>query len=505
MKNNIKKSIFRSFIAAMTLFCSFKITNAQTTTQNTPTTGDTTAILKEKSISVINDTFLIVFQVAKASNDSFKGAFSEFNIDTIRGIDTSLKSFNVNWVDLFVGHLDYVSRVKMISTVNGKIYYSNKEYWSLKGPLKRFDLSLDKFVKTNDGCIPFIDINNGRPTEKDTTFFDWRLKSTDKWRTFKDTKIISTGIVKGASISLTGLGENTDVQLRARGANPTGGDTIYWNLKTGKGPALPVIDLDSLFHIGGNTGYGSYRIYGNIPTNIWAMRKNTKTGITDSLFLKNVKSDIQEMYKFTFSTVGYNVKYEVTLWAEDSLGKVHSEMRWLITPDMPVPTTIKSLPPIIYAGGIKAVFSYTMPNDNMFSSVNLKLWTNSSLSGAAKSIPVAKNLTQSGTFTGEEEIPLEKGKYYGYYTTDDIKGVWPTSDTFMFEVKFTAGIQKLSLSTEPVECRLFDLSGKMISESYIVNPKINLFDPNLPNGIIIARPIGKFSPFKIFNHQEGGM
>ena len=68
-------------------------------------------------------------------------------------------------------------------------------------------------------------------------------------------------------------------------------------------------------------------------------------------------------------------------------------------------------------------------------------------------------------------------------------------------VPITGNVNSQFLPTTPVECKLFDLSGKIISISYIVNPNINLFDSNLPYGILIAVPVENYRSFRTYNHN----
>ena len=491
----------------LSLFTIFNITNAvaQSVQQQSPVLGDTTCLLKEKGNGIAGDTFLVEFQVAIQTNDTFKGLVFEFQADTLNGADTAIQTVLVDWQDLLAGQLDYCSRVKMTSLLSGKIYYSEIEYWSLKGQLSRFDLTLGTKAMTDDGCIIIVDINNGGPSEKDTTFFDFRIKPTDKWRPTGIVRI-TTGVIKATSESLVGYGQNQTVYWRARGMNDKGGDTIYWDGTTNATAGEPIIDLDTAMYQSNDKGYVSYRIYGsNLPTDIWAKVKNVKTGIIDSIFLKNTKSFLQERFSFTFPTTGFSVKYEITLWANNSLGMKSSEMRWFVTPEEPVGTMIKSLPPVIFSGGIKPMFKYTMPMDSRFTQVDLKIWRNSGLTGAPiKSVVVVQNLTQSGEYEGGE-ILLPAGKYWGRYSVDDTKGIWPYSDTFAFEVKWGLGFENISSSNLPIQCKLYTINGQLISENYIVTPSVNLFDSWLPTGLLIAVPIETSAPFKVFNHQEGGM
>ena len=105
----------------LSLFTIFNITNAvaQSVQQQSPVLGDTTCLLKEKGNGIAGDTFLVEFQVAIQTNDTFKGLVFEFQADTLNGADTAIQTVLVDWQDLLAGQLDYCSRVKMTSLLSG--------------------------------------------------------------------------------------------------------------------------------------------------------------------------------------------------------------------------------------------------------------------------------------------------------------------------------------------------------------------------------------------------
>ncbi len=186
---------------------------------------------------------------------------------------------------------------------------------------------------------------------------------------------------------------------------------------------------------------------------------------------------------FTSNLLGYNVG-------------------WNYVPKIIVPT-LEITSVSIGSGSVTVNWKWTSDKDNLLTGVDAKVYKD-----VAKTIQVYTKQILTGSSlaktsgTGSFNIALDTGTFWVNLTGQSQLGSSPMSTQSKFQIKFTAGITKIVRPIGPIECKVYSVASQLLG-TYTIDPKVNLFS-ELPSGVYIARPIGNYAPFKVFNHQEGG-
>lgn len=427
--------------------------------------------------------------------------------------DTTVKdTFSVSGnklppVDSITGYSLYLRLAKIIN--NSAVSYSTPVQSVVVYP-KPIKIKVTDFTVTSlsgGGVVSFFG-STGSNYENANVKFRFRYGNSDIWRKPNPDSTGFMGMNQSFSKSLSGMLSNKSIDLWVMVNNSVSNwDTVVTFTTTPTSTKPVVVEAagktataDSIFLKVDVTSF-------NLDSKFYCI--NTVNNDTN---IKNVTSPKMENIPFNFGKLWPDTKYTFKVYGINSMG-IGNVINITITtpPKIVTPTFTALTPDVRFDASMNTFYIYPKVNwvtnsDEKIKRIDIRIYKDS----LYQSVPEVWQVSSSqsaltGPLTGPR-IDSDSGRFYYEFVTETATGIF-TSNLLGYNVKkslvpITGNVNSQFLPTTPVECKLFDLSGKIISISYIVNPNINLFDSNLPYGILIAVPVENYRSFRTYNHMR---
>ncbi len=490
MKKLLKNSIFQCILIAL-MTCSFT-TNAQTTQK--PDLDQLTPIIKGMVVKYTvhadyKDTVYNRIELSATAAFISPQVFYRRTNDTTRSYsDTARESQG-----LAPAPAGYYVRIWTVSKNRKDSIVSITDFVTTLEPVQTPTLKVVQVLPHQSGSYFSMNLFSGNQTEKLIVQYKYSYDSIH-WspagaaRTF-------IGKIVSAQDSITGLFANLKIFVNISYSNSKGMDDTTFKFITTLMPTKPVIEITQII-----PGMDQVEIKGIVTT------FNLKTALTITCGTYSKTDTFQslkaEPFSFVIKSLPTDTKVSGTIIAKSPKGSSPAmpwDSRTLQTPVQPT-LTVNTV--YISSGGITIDWSWRTASDNLFTRVDAKIYTDSTEQNPAKSIEVSeqdKLNKQSGT--SMSPVALDPGTYWVRLKGEVSKGTYPKSNLYMFTVKFSAKTPVVKVApTGPIQCNLYDMSGKLLETNYTVDPKINIFDSNIAKGNLIAVPVRDFAPFRIYSN-----
>jgi hypothetical protein len=510
MKKLKFNSFFRSiFILAMSLFLSFDITNAQNSaTAGTPTSlidgFTTTTSVKVKA----GDTVVMWYQYA--ADTSFAGATDlpkrVLTKDTIIR-DTFTVSKHLLPPTDTTGYTLWLRPMRIF--VKAKDTGFVKPYQSVivypkPGVIKIYNFLI---TPTSYGCVVSFFGRAGSQYETVNLTYSYNYPTDTVWRTPTPKNGKFTGNTS-FSQNITGILSNRKINFRVYKESSVDTFNTVVTFTTTPTSTKPVVaegsgksaTADSAFIVVDGTSF-------NQPSKFVCINTANNDTLT-----KTIASTKTESLIYRFGNVTGNTKYTFKTYSTNSMGTSNVVYITITTPPALVQPKFNALTPDVrwdfdnHQFFIYAKVDGLTNSQNKAKRVDVLIYIDSLKKNTPTSFLVVNGLSAiQGPWTSGR-INSDSGRFWYEFLVETEKGIY-TSTLLGYNVgwaqvpKSTLSIRQIKMAVGSTECKLYDLSGKLISTSYNVDPKVNLFDSNLPHGILIAVPVDNFKPFRTFNHQ----
>lgn len=511
MKTGIFTPIFRTLLmGAMSLL--FNNANAQTTiTPGTP--------------SSMIEGFTTVYKVTIKTGDTVK-VWWEYSADAAFSAPDTLTSKTWTKDSAFVRDTFTVSKdsIYPVGSITGYTLYLRLamqiQGWAITygTPIqtvavypKPLNTKIQSFGITplsGGGVVSFFG-STGSNYEIDTVTFRYRYGSTDIWRKPNPHSTTFVGMNQNFSRNLLGMLSNKSVDLWVKVNNSISSwDTIVTFTTTPSSNKALVAEAvgkvatsDSVFL---NIDATSF----NLNSKFYVI--NT---VNNDTIVKSVTSPKIELLNYGFKVLP-NTTYTFKCYGVNSVGTGNVINITITTqPKLVTPTFWGKTPYVRWDETnqtyyVLPVIDWVTNSLDKIKRIDIRIYTDS----LHQSVPMVHKMSDgqsglTGPFTGPR-IDSDSGRFWYEYVVETEKSIY-TSSLFGYDVNWklvpkqtTTGIKTAFLPNGPVQCKLYNMSGQLVSESYTVNPKVNLFTQELPKGQLIAVAEG-FTPFRIFN--QGGM
>jgi len=512
MKNKVKNPIFRAmFIAAMSLLFTNQA-NAQTTiTPATPGSlieGFTTLYgIKVKAGDTAKVWWEYSADAAFSAPDTLVSKTWLKDSAFVRDTFTVTKD-SIYPVTSIIGYTLYLRLAMQIN--DGTISYGIPIQTVAVYP-KPLNTKIQSFGITplsGGGVVSFFG-STGSNYEIDTVTFRYRYGSTDIWRKPNPHSTTFVGMNQSFSRNLLGMLSNKSVDLWVKVKNSVSSwDTIVTFTTT------PTSNKALVAEAAGKTAT-SDSVFLNIDATSFNL--NSKFYVINTMnndtIVKSVTSPKMETLNYEFGKLTGNTKYTFKCYGVNSVGTGNVINITITTqPKLVTPTFWGKTPYVRWDETnqtyyILPVLDWVTNSLDKIKRIDVRIYTDS----LYQSVPQVHKMSDgqsglTGPFTGPR-TDSDSGRFWYEYVVETEKSIY-TSNLFGYDVNWklvpkqtTTGIIQAKLPSGPVQCKLYNMSGQLISESYTVDPKVNLFTQELPIGQLIAVPNG-YAPFRTYN--QGG-
>ena len=496
MKDTTTNRFFRAIlIAAMSLI--FNTTaNAQTTRQ--PNLPKSVAIyngiiLYWDAIVDVNDT--TVFSIEASPTAAFtsptyfpsktrkltkNGSF----VDTIResdGLPKAPKIINFRIKNYSGKRNDSVYSVTIVDT-------------TLQKPGKP-SIHLVSYSRKTDGCFYTINVDPGAPNAIGTLYRSSK-DSVSGGNFLPEGSRKYQGVKTGIYDSIVGKWPNEVYYFKLTFTNELGVsvDTVF-KLQTNDNPDAAKI-IPNTYNVTDKSIYGSFKLVSfGIPTNATAQLDNNPA----VNIVSNFSSSKAEPFNFSFTNLKQDSTYTITISATNAVGS--DQWKFTFKTDKSTQITITGAWAI--SGGIEFDWNWVTSNNKMLKRVDCKAYLDANGKTPATNQELYHNF---GGLTGgyrDTVSNLKPKKYWIRLTAETDSGFYYTGFhpvTVLYGLS-TQTVVKLPIG--PTHCKIVDLSGRIICENWIVDPKVSLFTNDLPVGVFTAIPLRSgYTSFTVYNNGK---
>ncbi len=493
MKKRLKTPIFRTLIWAAMSFCSLTA-NAQTT--KTPILNKVTGIydgiiVDWKGIVDASDT--VDFEIEISATSGFGSPKTYVWKSSITATKNNLDTITVS-MGLPAPPKTHYVRIKVISTKRNDSLYSNVEFGtSKKIPAQPKIKILSHYSGINTLYFNYS-TDAGSPTEEGVVTIFSRYGGGD-WE--KDPRIRKYIGVANVQDSITDLYSNEKYEIWIFIENYVGdGDTSFFD-STSAEPQQPVV-TPILVNKSWNMIVYKYAVTTfNQSTTITESWTGGTTG--NKTVASGFKSYKMEYFLDTLKNLSPLTKYTITVKAVSGLGTgiwTFSET----TNDMPVTPSVKINYAYAISGGMYFNWDWATVQNQKILNTYVKVYKDSLRKMPVEIRMLTEQLDQlAGNQTDTvRSAKITTGNYWVSLTCETDSG-FLVSNLEKVTVNFNLDAKPVSkVPIGPIQCKLYDMSGKLVSESYTVDPKVNLFTQDLPNGVLIAITKG-YPAFRVYN------
>jgi hypothetical protein len=510
-KNSVGRGASLSLLAVILFASSFKIANAQSSvTPGTPKSliegfttvysvivkpGDTLKVWWEYSSDVIFSA-PVALPSKTWTNDSSK----------VRDTFTVVKN-SIPQPDSIVGYTHYI---RLAMELNGVTTYVKPSLPVdvLPKPLK---IKVQSFGITplSGGCVVGFFGSTGSNFENAGVTFRFRYNSSDIWRKPNPDSVNLIGMSQSFSRTLTGMLSNKSITLWVKVKNTVSSWDTVVTFTTTPTSTKPVVaeaagksaTSDSAFIKIEATSF-------NLSSKFYVI--NTTNNDT---LIQTITSTKMETLTLRFGKVLPNTQYTFKVYGVNSMGTGNVVTITVTTqPKLATPTFTALKPDVRYdvAQGqyyILPKVDWVTNSGEKVKRIDVRIYTDS----LYQSVPMVWKVSSeqsglTGPLTGPR-VDSDSGRFWYEYVVETTTEIF-TSNLLGYDVKWavvpknTLGVSKMTLPNGPVQCKLYDMSGKLIHENWIVNPKVNLFSNELPIGVLISVTDG-FIPFRVYNQGRG--
>lgn len=349
----------------------------------------------------------------------------------------------------------------------------------------------------------------GSNYEQASVITRFRYSSSDVWRKPNPDSVNFVGMSQSFSRTLSGMLSNKTIILWVTVKNSVSNWDTVINFTTTPTSTKPVTaeaagkiaTSDSVFIKVEATSFNQSAKWFCINT------------VNNDTLIKSVMSPKMETIMFAFAVPSGNTKYTFLTYGVSTVG-VGNKVTITITnpPKLVTPTFTAKTPDVRW--NFDGQTYYILPkvdwitnSGDKINRIDVRIYTDSLF----QSVPMVFKVSNAqagltGPITGER-IDSDSGRFWYEFVFETEKGIYK-SNLHGYDVnwkilpKGALSVFHTKVATEPVQCKLYNLSGQLISENYIVDPNINLFDSDLSLGILSAVPIDQtFKPFRVYNNQ----